>query len=527
MDDLPKTLMIFQIGPVQDFIGAARTPRDLWSGSLLIANLSAEGMHKAEELGAEIIFPSLKNAPLYKRLESSARFLEQPTLPNRFCAIIPQGKESVIPAEVEKAVRNALDAISEKEFQQFCSLFPDSGAKYEKRWHDQVARFLQTSWQTVPLDENDFAGSYENLLKNLAARRNTRNFLQYPVETSPLEWTKDALNGKDEIVGDAGEWKKVREKDEIFNKDDKSYGALSVIKRLWCGKKAVEPIKNMPDLIRESDGRAQNYVAMLKMDGDHMGAIIGNPSHGKDFFGRFSEKLANFTGKKAKNIIEKHHGTLIYAGGDDVLALLPASFAFECACELRQTFCSDDPEMPGSEKNLCPEYPRASISAGLAFCHYKTPIAEMLKVAGQAEHRAKQMYDRDALAMTIVKRSGEITEWGCKFDSPAVEVYRKFVELDEQEIISGRFASSLALYLRAYILEKINAKDKSELNGIVAADFDHVCERQATKTVPADFKTRSRDYLDELAEVKDLSLTDFPKLFLCANFLIRKGGQDD
>ena len=37
-----------------------------------------------------------------------------------------------------------------------------------------------------------------------------------------------------------------------------------------------------------------------------------------------SEALNNFASHVAPGIVEKHNGTMIYSGGDDVLALLPA-----------------------------------------------------------------------------------------------------------------------------------------------------------------------------------------------------------
>src|SRR5690606_28884324 len=39
---------------------------------------------------------------------------------------------------------------------------------------------------------------------------------------------------------------------------------------------------------------------------------------------QFSEALSNFALKCTRRIVEKHKGRLIYAGGDDVLAILPA-----------------------------------------------------------------------------------------------------------------------------------------------------------------------------------------------------------
>ena len=55
----------FQLGPVQDFIAAARSIRDLWSGSYLLSWLMAAGMRAlSAEVGPDaVIFPNLRGQP--------------------------------------------------------------------------------------------------------------------------------------------------------------------------------------------------------------------------------------------------------------------------------------------------------------------------------------------------------------------------------------------------------------------------------------------------------------------------------
>ena len=109
--------LLFQIGPVQEFIAQARSTRDAWSGSYLISWMMAHAMKMlADKLGPDcVIYPSLRGLPLYDWLEQeklkSARHqtrgeavevvLEEtnlrecqdlaltPNLPNRFLAVVP------------------------------------------------------------------------------------------------------------------------------------------------------------------------------------------------------------------------------------------------------------------------------------------------------------------------------------------------------------------------------------------------------------------------------------------------------
>ena len=70
------------------------------------------------------------------------------------------------------------------------------------------------------------------------------------------------------------------------------------------------------------------------------------PAVGPAMHAAISEALTNFAVHVAPRIVEKHWGTLIYCGGDDLLALLPAGTALACAHELRLAF-SGDPRVNG------------------------------------------------------------------------------------------------------------------------------------------------------------------------------------
>jgi len=63
---------------------------------------------------------------------------------------------------------------------------------------------------------------------------------------------------------------------------------------------------------------------------------------------QFSEALSNFALLCARPIVEHFDGRLIYAGGDDVLALLPADTALACARSLRLAFRGEDPDVAGA-----------------------------------------------------------------------------------------------------------------------------------------------------------------------------------
>jgi CRISPR-associated protein Cmr2 len=65
--ELKAAFLKFQIEPVQEFIAAARSIRDLWSGSFLLSWLMTAGLKAlSEEVGPDaVIFPSLYGQPLF------------------------------------------------------------------------------------------------------------------------------------------------------------------------------------------------------------------------------------------------------------------------------------------------------------------------------------------------------------------------------------------------------------------------------------------------------------------------------
>ena len=118
--------------------------------------------------------------------------------------------------------------------------------------------------------------------------------------------------------------------------------------------------------------------------------------------------LGHFATRIVPKIVNEHNGTLIYSGGDDLLALLPARRAIGCALALRRAYQQGDgAEMSGMGV-------RATISAGIAIVHYKEDLRLTLDAARNAEAHAKDV-GKDALGLRFMRRSGEhsgaIIDW--------------------------------------------------------------------------------------------------------------------
>lgn len=201
---------------------------------------------------------------------------------------------------------------------------------------------------------------------------------------------------------------------------------------------------------------------------------------------QFSQALSNFALLTARTIVEAHDGRLIYAGGDDVLAMLPADAALACAAALRKAFRGEDPGVTGI-KSTAPGYlsiaqdqsgqpisfivpgPAAEVSVGIAVAHFKSPLQDAIRAAQKAEKRAKNQLGRAAIALTVMKRSGEITEWGAKWQSGGLELFASILDLLGSESLSDKFPHRICQLLDPYI--QSNGSQVGDAKNFPAADI--------------------------------------------------------
>ncbi|NJP05011.1 MAG: type III-B CRISPR-associated protein Cas10/Cmr2 [Chloroflexaceae bacterium] len=148
------------------------------------------------------------------------------------------------------------------------------------------------------------------------------------------------------------------------------------------------------------------YYALLLADGDNMGKVI-DAMDSLEKHQELSMALSAFA-RKVKAIVEgKRAGALLYAGGDDVLALLPLHTVLACAKELANTFRDTMGHFEAQiSENGQQQVVRPSLSVGVAVSHHIEPLSDALDLARQAEKRAKAISGKDALAIAVSKRSG-------------------------------------------------------------------------------------------------------------------------
>ena len=467
----------------------------------------------------------------------------------------------------------------------------------------------------------------------LDAVKNTRAFPAWSASGSSwkygAEQAKDDLTGKEEVVlsvandpEGAQRLGTLLELTKAAFRSNEKLGALTLLKRLWhrtwlVPQHGFDPGDfTMPDTHKLAAGEYQSeeeveppsttkggYLAAICIDGDEMGKWVsgektpqleevlasGSRQYFEDnapeylgahrplnpsFHLQFSEALGNFANFACRRIVEFHSGRLIYAGGDDVLALVPAANALDCAFALRRAFRGDlDPDEAcdaavfdiyqrqrgflrlrkpdgfESQKDYGREPyeydvlvpgPSAEVSAGIAIGHAKSPLQDLVREARAAEKRAKDPNQggRASLALTVLKRSGEILQWGCKWEStassgnadvhPGFALLRAIVGKLKDGTLESRFPQKMLALIEPYQGVAGHEDDPhfgAQRQEILAADFDHLLRRSESQAVDAAEQRQWSNWLqDYLRSEPDTTkaLLDLAGLLRTAGWIARQ-----
>ena len=166
--------------------------------------------------------------------------------------------------------------------------------------------------------------------------------------------------------------------------------------------------KRLSDLLRNIYGATDSkgarlgpppvFYALLLADGDRLGEL------GRELGGAtVSRALAAFT-EDAPRIVELSGGATVYAGGDDLLAMLPVARALQCADTVSESYRAAFQKLAGQS--------RATLSAALVFAHVRLPLRSVLNEARHLlDSVAKEGNGRNSLAASVLKPSGRHCQW--------------------------------------------------------------------------------------------------------------------
>jgi len=172
------------------------------------------------------------------------------------------------------------------------------------------------------------------------------------------------------------------------------------------GTKRRKLINALSKLTKAAEVKPTPFYALLMMDGDRMGELLSKYSKQQT---EISNALKKFT-SEVNEIVEEHYGKLLYAGGDDVFAILPVDTALSCAKELREVYVQAFKEKAKNVRG-------GTISAGIVYAHMNTTLRAVVKDAHLLLDKvAKDKLGRDAFAVRVWKRGGPIITFGKRWE---------------------------------------------------------------------------------------------------------------
>jgi len=250
------------------------------------------------------------------------------------------------------------------------------------------------------------------------------------------------------------------------------------------------------------------YYGILLADGDRMGAVIkaqNNVNQHRDL----SVALETFA-RNAQSIVEEHDGSLVYSGGDDVLALLPLHTALDCAEELSRAFNDKMKNWTDLEGHS------PTLSAGLAIVHHLMPLGDALDVAREAESIAKNDAGRDALAIVLHKRGGTPLQIKGHWES-LVPRLRRLIRMYRKDQLSTRAGHELAHLER--LSRGLIGSDNEEMAEIQRIEVTRILGRKRAEHGTAEVSQGVRKDLDEIVRSHGMTPQDLGKEMVAAAFL--------
>ena len=600
--------------------------------SKLLRELAERANKTPREFMDVVVYPKLHGQPLVERRlavdmretdlpKADNEAVLTPNLPNILVAVLEldEAEATTVALAVERAMAAEWkDRIAAACWQKALK----AGVLQETdktRFDAQVDRFLSVSWQVSPFDDACYAKDYNRASLRLDAVRQTRPFRAWGTggwEVGQRQ-NKDTLTGREEALLGGKEWWSAPRPgvNRLWNvllrrkHEGDLLGAITLVKRTWRWAYLNDPKWNLSPLHvseaspwptgfpfpstfhiarhdpsktetdndrepGEDTDRLSRYFAVLAFDGDWVGQWVGGSLHALDqrYHRDFSGRLGTFALECVRPIVAACDGRLIYAGGDDVLALLPADTALECAKFLRQAYrgnpafipsltdlakdlladhlknnrclpnghrqeispllvkCADgnlfkdiagrlglagtaEPldlpgELEGNSGTNSPIRPDASV--GIAAAHFKNPLQDVIREAQAAEKRAKRStarggLDRQAVAITLIKRSGETVEWGCKWDSGGLDVYSAVHAAIREGAVSAKFPHRVCELLEGYrtlttplAASSIEPIPEFPAVEVLLREFNHALDRQGQDKESVRFRR-----LRQLAEDSD------------------------
>ena len=316
-------LLSFKIGPVQPFIEAARSLRDLLTGSYLLSTLVFAAIEPILDAcgPTALIYPALRGVPLMDDWlrhqgvevgEPESQPLSRPSIPHRFLALIPHTLADTLMTEARQAVQAKWTEIANSVRTRLKLQLDHDWPGWDRLWDAQISSYFDLRTISFRLADADHAallgqervgrfepikrlgwcgdtqpGMWQNSIEIstmlMDASTRIRHIPDYQPDGEVPE--KCSLLGTYEQMGPA----KFAQSTDFFKalaglypkmyKDSDRLSAISLTKRFafqhyFKSRLGIDPEDfRFPDTeqLSRRAGDGCHYYALLSMDGDEMG----------------------------------------------------------------------------------------------------------------------------------------------------------------------------------------------------------------------------------------------------------------
>lgn len=527
-------LFSLSVGPVQSFIAASRKTRDLKTGSDLLMQMVGRVINEAlVPARARFIFPAVPEGASAGESEIRAA--------NIILCVLPED-----PARMAERCKEVARSFLVQAFDD-CKRTKQIPEDKQVLAHKQLESFPEVFCAWAPMNGN-YPAAHKKVMALLAARKALRDFGPSPgdgaVPKSPLDpsyetilpltqgWRLDIktpemnLQLKERETLDAISFlKRFRSRDpfpsnrkvavmdlladrafrneleEFCKGQDFDEGDVIFDTDDIPGEQKEEAKKKRSAFLDclPSNERPRPYYAVLIADGDSMGKYLDHLKE-EDGHRAFSRKLGSEFCDKVGDIVREEAGVLIYSGGDDVLALLPAKKAIGCAVRLRDQFA----KVAGDALTL---------TVGIGVSHVMDDLQGAVNFARSMEGIGKKLEGKNALAVGIRPRGGSDLSVAIPWGEKPQDTFKQYLEL-----LGGQPQEGIPRGL-PYELGKLAAEFEGMGHNPVhfKNEINRICDRKEPKP-PDDFAPRSLETPEELEK--------HVNMLRIAHFLTRVGEED-
>ena len=243
-------------------------------------------------------------------------------------------------------------------------------------------------------------------------------------------------------------------------------------------KAKLQDLKACMHQLGQSAGAPVPYAVILKADGDRMGQFLSK-ANSVEQSRHISRALHGFA-SQVRQIVQDHRGHAIYAGGDDVLALVPLPRSIDCAKALACQF--QESLVPVAKELNRGEADRPTLSVGIGIGHFMEPLGALRARAEEAEALAKGNdtdRPRNALAIILGVRSGGEHPVRVKWDDDdALRDLQALVDAFRDAKLPSRIAYDLRGIDRR--LAWLRGDDGEDAKGMRGAEISRLLDRART-----------------------------------------------